>query len=79
MLMVINDMMSEPQNAEMIKQLGMSEQVNESLHMLQTMRPIDFALNILTINIISGIMLGIPIAAITQRTIAKSDSLNSQR
>jgi hypothetical protein len=71
MLMVINDMMSEPQNAEMIKQLGMSEQVNESLHMLQTMRPIDFALDMLTTLLMIGIMLGVPIAALVQRKVKK--------
>jgi hypothetical protein len=31
------------------------------------MRPIDYALNMLTINITTGIFLGLPIAALMQR------------
>ena len=71
MMMVLTDMMSEPQNVEMIKRLGMSDQVNESLHVLQTMRPIDFALDMLTSLIMIGVMLGVPIAAVVQRRVRK--------
>ena len=71
MLSVITGMMSEPQNAELIKQLGMSDQVNESLHVLQTMRPIDFALEMLTTLLMIGVMLGVPIAALVQRKVKK--------
>ena len=71
MLSVITGMMSDPQNAELIKQLGMSDQVNESLHVLQTMRPIDFALEMLTTLLMVGVMLGVPIAALVQRKVKK--------
>ena len=69
LVMTINDMLSTPENANMIKQMGMADQVNESMHMLQTMRPIDFALNMLTTIIMGGIMLGLPIAALVRRSV----------
>ena len=42
---------------------GMVEQMNEQLKLLGEMRPIDYALNMLSINIMSGLFLGLPIAA----------------
>lgn len=67
MMVVLTDVMTDPQNAEVIKRLGMSDQISESLHVLQSMRPIDFALDMLTSLIMVGIMLGVPIAALVQR------------
>lgn len=67
LVMTISDMLALPENAEVIKQMGMADQVNESIHMLQAMRPIDFALNMLTTIIMGGIMLGLPIAAIMKK------------
>lgn len=46
---------------------GLTQQMDEGLKELASMRPIDYALNILTINITSGIFLGAPIAALMQR------------
>ena len=68
LVMTITNMLALPENAEVIKQMGMADQVNESIHLLQAMRPIDFALNMLTTIIMGGIMLGLPIAAIMRRT-----------
>ena len=73
------EILQSPEGKQAIQTYGLGAQMDENIRFISEMRPIDFALNILTINIISGIMLGIPIAAITQSTIAKSDSLNSQR
>ena len=67
-MITITNILALPENAEVIKQLGMADQVSESIHMLQSMRPIDFALNMLTTIIMGGIMLGLPIAAIMRRT-----------
>ena len=46
---------------------GMTEQMEEGLKVLSQMRPIDYALNMLTINISTGFLLGLPIAALMQR------------
>ena len=67
LLTTITDLLSAPEQAAAIKQLGMTEQVNESLHQLQQMRPIDFALDFLTSIIMAGVMLGLPLAAIVRR------------
>ena len=50
---------------------GMAEQMREGLQQLSEMRPIDYALNMLSFNIITGIFLGLPIAALMQRQVAK--------
>ena len=69
MVTVISEMLSMLENVELIKQMGMTDQVSESLHILQTMRPIDFALNMLSTIIMVGIMLGMPIAAMVKRSV----------
>ena len=56
-----------PEGKQTIQAYGMQAQIDENIKFLADMRPIDFALNMLTINIISGFILGVPIAAIMQR------------
>jgi hypothetical protein len=46
--------------------------MREGLKQLSEMRPIDYALNILSFNIITGIFLGLPIAALMQRQVANA-------
>ncbi len=65
----INGMISAPEYVELIKQTGMSDYVNESMQMLQSIRPIDFALNTLSMVVMAGIMLGMPIAAVVKRSV----------
>ena len=57
----------------------MTKEIDENIKLIAGMRPIDYSLNMLTINIISGFILGIPIAAIMQRRTSKSDSLNAKQ
>jgi hypothetical protein len=61
--------MSSAEGKQMIEMYGMQQTMNESLDMMSQMRPIDYALNILTINISIGIVLGLPIAALMQRSV----------
>ena len=56
-----------PEGREAIKAYGIEGQLDENIKFLSEMRPIDFALNMLTINIITGFFLGVPIAAVMQR------------
>ena len=60
-------MMSTDEGKLMLEQYGMSKVVDESLAELAATRPIDYALNILTINISLGFILGVPIGLIMQR------------
>ena len=60
-------MMSTDEGKLMLEQYGMSKVVDESLAEMAAPRPIDYALNILTINISLGFILGVPIGLIMQR------------
>ena len=63
----ITQMMAEAETTEALLQLGMGESLNESMQMLAQMRPIDLSLNILSTNIMIGIALGMPIAALMRK------------
>jgi hypothetical protein len=52
---------------DMLNTYGMSEMMNESVQMLSEMRPIDYVLNVLTLNITFGLIIGWPIAALLKR------------
>ena len=64
----IMEMFSSPEGRKALQAYGLEGQMEENLKFLTELRPIDFALNMLTINIITGFFLGVPIAAIMQRT-----------
>ena len=51
----------------------MTEMMNESLRQMAQIRPIDYALDMLTVNITLGFILGVPISLIMQRTVLKSN------
>ena len=59
--------MSSDEGRLMLEQYGMTQMVDESLAEMAATRPIDYALNILTINISLGFILGVPIGLIMQR------------
>ena len=63
----LTEMMHTEEGLQAIQAYGMQEQLNEGLRSLKDMRPIDFALNMLTINILTGFLLGLPIAALAQK------------
>ena len=52
---------------DMLQAYGMNEMISESMNMLSEMRPIDYALNVLTLNICFGLIIGWPIAALLKR------------
>ena len=58
---------------QVIKMYGMADQMQEGLKALSEMRPIDYAVNMLTVNITTGLLLGIPIAAVAKRLKVKSE------
>lgn len=61
-------LLNTPEGQQAMEAYGMGDQVSEGLRQLAAMRPIDFALNALTLNISAGIILGLPIALIVQRS-----------
>ncbi len=71
--------MSSTEGKQMIEMYGMQQTMEESLDMMAKMRPIDYALNILTVNISIGIVMGLPIAALMQRSVAHAQQNNQQQ
>ena len=64
-------MMNTVEARQMLQQYGMAEMMDESLQQMTATRPIDYALDMLTINISLGFILGIPISLLKQRSVAK--------
>ena len=67
-------MITSEEAQEVLKQYGMTQMADESLHEMANIRPIDYALNMLTINIVLGFILGIPISLVKQRSTVKVKS-----
>ncbi len=57
---------------QMLQEYGMTAMVEESLEQMASIRPIDYALNMLTVNISLGLVLGVPISLVMQRSSNKS-------
>ena len=66
-LLSLQQTLSSPETQAMLSQSGMSTSVEESLQMFSEMRPSDYALNVLTLNIALGIILGLPIAVLFKK------------
>ncbi len=72
LMSVFSQMMDSEEGKKMIEIYGMKDQMAQGLKELMSMRPIDYALNMLTINITTGFFLGLPIAALMQRNMANA-------
>ena len=68
MMNTITKTLEAPETAEALRQMGLTDALSESLEQLGQMRPIDLSLNMLTTNILAGIVLGLPIAAVIRRS-----------
>ena len=66
--------MSSDEAQQALKQYGMTEMMNQSLSEMAQVRPIDYALNMLTVNIVVGFILGVPISLILQRSQTNQES-----
>ena len=64
---------TEIANAPESIQLGLKDLMMQSLNEMASMRPIDFSLNVLTLIIMAGFFLGLPIAALMQKVKVKSE------
>ena len=61
-------MITSEEGKEIISQYGMTQMMEDSLAEMAQIRPIDYALNILTVNIIIGFIFGLPICLVIQRS-----------
>ena len=71
-------MLSSEEGQQALKMYGMKEQMEMGLRELAEMRPIDYALNMLTVNIMTGFLLGIPIALLMQRSVVPNNTVNTE-
>ena len=65
------EMAESKEGRQVLEAYGMAGQLKQGLQELQELRPIDYALNMLTINISAGFVLGLPFALAMQRTAVK--------
>lgn len=63
----MTEVLKDPQARLIIQGYGMEKAVDESLQALRSVRPIDYALNNLTLNMMMGMLFSLPIAAIMKR------------
>ncbi len=59
--------LQSPESQQALQIYGIGNEMKESLHILGELRPIDFALNILSVIILSGFFWGLPIALFMRR------------
>ncbi len=76
LLSQFSKMVTSEETQKMLQQYGMTEMMNESLKEMSNIRPIDYALNMLTVNISVGFILGVPISLIMQRNTVKGEKVN---
>lgn len=76
LLGMYSSVMDSEEGKRVLEMSGMKEQMMQGLQDLYEMRPIDYAVNMLTAIITAGFVLGLPIAALLQRKVTSNDSLN---
>ena len=74
LLQTFTGIVSSPEAKQLLEQYGLQQTMTENLAMMEQMRPIDYAINVLTANILMGIVLGLPIAALMQRKVVTPNS-----
>ena len=67
LLSTFSKIVSSAEGKEMLQQYGMTQVAEDSLSEMASLRPIDYALNILTVNIMIGCVLGVPIGLVMYR------------
>ena len=68
LLSTINQFLSTKEGKQLLELYGMADEMQANMNALAALRPIDFAVNMLSINITIGLVLGLPIAAVMQRS-----------
>ena len=79
LLGVLSSVMASEEGKKVLELYGMKDQMQQEMQALYDMRPIDFAVNMLTISIMAGFFLGLPIAALMRREGEASEKVNSEQ
>ena len=69
MFLQLSRILESPEGKQMVEQYGMQQTATESLGMWRELKPIDFALNMLSLAIIGGIVIGLPIAVMVRKNV----------
>lgn len=64
----ITEMLNEPATAQAMQQMGMGQGLAQAVADLSQMRPIDLVLNIMTSNLLIGLIIGLPLAIYAHRS-----------
>lgn len=64
----IAQMFSEPSTMQALQQMGMGQGLTQAVADLSQMRPIDLVLNIMTSNLLVGLVIGLPIGLMAHRS-----------
>ena len=67
LLSTVNQFLSTKEGKQLLELYGLADQMQENLKALAEMRPIDYAVNMLSVNITIGLLFALPIAAVMQR------------
>jgi hypothetical protein len=71
LMQTLQQLLGSAETQQVLAQYGMKETVADNMAMLQSMRPIDLAVNMLTTNLMLGIIMGLPIAFLMKRSVAR--------
>ena len=69
LLGMLTDALNTEEGQQVVKAYGMADDISQSFAELAKMRPIDYAVNMLTVIITTGFILGLPTAALMKREV----------
>ena len=78
LLSVYSSVMESEEGKRVLEMSGMKEEMKQGLQDLYRMRPIDYAVNMLTVIIMTGFILGLPIAALLRRDEVASEKVRTE-
>ena len=78
LLSVYSSVMESEEGKRVLEMSGMKEEMKQGLQDLYNMRPIDYAVNMLTVIIMTGFVLALPIAALLRRDEVASEKVRTE-
>lgn len=80
LLQTVTRIFESPEGRQLLEGYGLTgKEMADSLQSLAEMRPIDFALNVLTGNLTIGLLVGVPLAGLLKSRMATGDIDNQNR
>ena len=73
-IQTLRNTMSNPEMMQLLEQYQMDDMLNQTINEMSSVRPIDIALNMLASNLIIGLVVGMPVAAVLKSKSQKDKS-----